>query len=325
MLASPLFDAPRYARALEAALWGMWQTHLDKRAHERDSRTDGDPEAVRLIAEGNAAEDAGDPRRGLLFYEDAIRRAPRFPRAHLNRESVPGAGSPAQAIDAYLAALSLDGGHSGALLNLGNAYLAAGRHREALDAYARSLQLGPGRPQVHFGIGLSLEQMGRMEDAISSFRTELELNPTHEAARSRLVAALASVGDFHAREGRKEEAVGAYRQALELRPDWAEASSNLGTALRDLGRFDQAIEAFEHAVRCAPDSPIVRRNLASALLASGRPREALDEFKRASQLGADDVECHLGAERVARTEPFGRGVGELHRGSPGSSPEASLR
>ena len=30
VLASPLFDAPRFARSLEHALWGMWEAHLRK-------------------------------------------------------------------------------------------------------------------------------------------------------------------------------------------------------------------------------------------------------------------------------------------------------
>lgn len=30
LLASPLFDAPRFARNLEAALWGMWRHHMKK-------------------------------------------------------------------------------------------------------------------------------------------------------------------------------------------------------------------------------------------------------------------------------------------------------
>ena len=32
VLASPLFDAPRFARNFEEALWGMWQHHQERSA-----------------------------------------------------------------------------------------------------------------------------------------------------------------------------------------------------------------------------------------------------------------------------------------------------
>src|SRR5260370_4601688 len=57
-------------------------------------------------------------------------------------------------------------------------------------------------------------------------------------------------------------AVEHYKQVLALVPDSATTWNDLGTALRSLGRFDEAVDCFRHALVLKPDLADAYRNLA---------------------------------------------------------------
>ena len=89
-----------------------------------------------------------------------------------------------------------------------------------------------------YGIGLLLQ--GDLRGAEAAFRTVMEIDPEYadgpvNVARARL------------QEGDVETAIPLLEQALELSPGLARAHYFLGTALRALGRYDEALAEFEAA------------------------------------------------------------------------------
>lgn len=79
--------------------------------------------------------------------------------------------------------------------------------------------------------------------------------------------------------GRFDEAIAHYRRAVEMRADYAPAFSNMGVALRASGDLPGAVAAYEQGLGVQPDYPDLHYNLANALLEQGRSDEAADHFR----------------------------------------------
>jgi tetratricopeptide (TPR) repeat protein len=72
---------------------------------------------------------------------------------------------------------------------------------------------------------------------------------------------------------------------LHPKPDYL---ANLGTALRHLGRHEDACKAFETAVRLKPDDTGLWKNLGNAQSQLARPAEAVSSFQHVLRLKPDD-------------------------------------
>jgi protein O-GlcNAc transferase len=204
-------------------------------------------EAARLLDEGNALEDAGRLEEAAQRYLEAVRRAPRLARAHLNYGNALLAGGDAHgAMAAYATALGCDPGYAAAHYNLGNALMRLGRPEEALAAYAESIRLKPDFADAHVALGNVQDELGRAEEAIAS-----------------------------------------YRRAIALRPDYAEVYYNLGNMLVGLGRLDDAEASLRRSVELRPDLPAAHHNLGLLLQQRGRAADAAAAYRRALELDAD--------------------------------------
>jgi len=99
------------------------------------------------------------------------------------------------------------------------------------------------------------------------------------ANRERLEAAVR-----HHTAGRLREAVGLYEEVLRAAPDDADVMQRLGTALAQLGQFEQGAHLMATSLELKPDRPQVLLNLARALLSLGRTDDALQCTNRAVAL-----------------------------------------
>jgi len=94
-----------------------------------------------------------------------------------------------------------------------------------------------------------------------------------------------------------EGAVRLYQRAITLEPERVEVKYYLGTALLQLGRFDDCIECFEAVLSLRPDSPDAHNNLGVAHQALGNWERAAKSFQEAIKTNPryDQAFFNLGA------------------------------
>jgi len=101
--------------------------------------------AAYLISRGNEARDARDWSRAALWYEEALRLAPRRADIHVQRgHMLKESGALEAAEQAYQAARALTPDDADLALQLGHLYKIADRPDEARASYKRALVLKPG-------------------------------------------------------------------------------------------------------------------------------------------------------------------------------------
>ena len=92
------------------------------------------------------------------------------------------------------------------------------------------------------------------------------------------------LGDIANQANQPQVAVGWIHRALEVDPTSGGACLSLGTALRRLGRRDEALAANRRALELLPDSAAAHYNCANTLLELQRAEEALAGYEQALRL-----------------------------------------
>ncbi|MGL4375319.1 MAG: CHAT domain-containing protein, partial [Microcoleaceae cyanobacterium] len=87
--------------------------------------------------------------------------------------------------------------------------------------------------------------------------------------------------------GRFEDAIGSYDNAIKIKDDYPEAWFNRGNALFNLGRFEDAIASFDNAIKFKPDDYEAWNNRGSALFNLGRFEDAIGSFDNAIHIKND--------------------------------------
>jgi Flp pilus assembly protein TadD len=100
--------------------------------------------------------------------------------------------------------------------------------------------------------------------------------------------------------GRVEEAIGHFRQAVALRRGWGAAHFNLANALHENDQNEEAIGQFEQATRLLPNPADAYVNLGIALQAVGRHADAVGQFKLALARKPGDPVTHYNLGNALR-------------------------
>lgn len=206
--------------------------------------------ALALVAQGNAAEDAGRPEEARALYERALGLAPRLPAAHLN---------------------------------LGIVREALGEADAARGSYLQVLALQPGHPFAAYNLGKLEYTQGRLHEAEPLLRAAIAGKADFHEAWVLLSNVLDARGDLQA-------AAQAISQALRLRPEYAGALFNQSCILRRLGRLADAEDAARGAVRLDPKNPDAFVALADALVLQGFAAAAVEPLRRAIALAPQRLE-----------------------------------
>ena len=207
--------------------------------------------AERLIAQGRAAEGAGNLRDACERYREAVALAP---------------------------------GHPAAQLNLGVGLEAAGDADGALTCYRAVLVVDPGNPYANYNLG-KLHFIRRAHpEAERYLRAALESKPEFPEA-------LVVLADLHDARGEYQEAAASLEAALRQRPEYAGAWFNYAIALAKLGRLAESEDAARATLRFDPEFFRGYVFLGDLLRTDARLEEAVDMFRRARSVPGGGLAC----------------------------------
>ncbi|HEU0299611.1 MAG TPA: tetratricopeptide repeat protein, partial [Longimicrobium sp.] len=248
----------------------------------------GDSEAHALVLRG-AHEIRLATRESLeraaSFYEEAIRRDPRYARAYAGLAT-------AYMWQAYFGHIAQSAGYTRARATaeraraldagLAEAYVVLGRIAQyngdfpgAEAHYQHALRLNPRDPRVYSRRSELLRRLERWDEAIASARRATELDPVSPAAFSDLATA-------YAEAERYPEALAASEVALQFSPDHPVLLGNRALWLSEMRRHDEAVRAIEYARSRAPAEAFSKGMLAYVYARAGRRAQA-DSAARAAE------------------------------------------
>ena len=280
----------------------------------------------------NAYWKTGQAQTSLRYYEEALRRKPRYPAARRNyAQALIDVGRLTDAIKALEAAVPPADNHPDAatLNSLGAALLGAGRPDHSAATLRSALRIDSDLPEAYVNLGNALSRLGDQAGAIGALGNAIRLQPGSAAAHNNLASMLHAKGDFEQATYHFERAIHSdpdyavarynygralaerklYAQAeaqlsaaLRLDPQLAEAAVSLGMVLIQTGHPQTAIEAYRQAIRIKPGLTAAHFNLGLALLARGEKTEAKQHLELVIRSAPNDYEAHLHLGKILLDE-----------------------
>jgi tetratricopeptide (TPR) repeat protein len=134
-----------------------------------------------------------------------------------------------------------------------------------------------------YGIGLLLQ--GDLKGAEAVFTKVTEMEPEYADG-------WVNVARGQIQEGNMEEAEKFLRRALEVDPGLAKTHFFLGTALKSLGRYDEALEESRVAASKYPRDRVVVNQIGRILFLKREYGQAINEFQKVLKIDAEDLQAH---------------------------------
>lgn len=179
------------------------------------------------------------------------------------------------------------------LLQLGDAYMRAGRTSESSDLFKRAAELAPRDPRALRQLAISYVATGQKDEALTVLNTSLDLGAEASVVGYAIAFAHLRSGDYQA----------ALQVAQDLRkrfPTDAIAANLEGAALAALGKIDDARKSFEAALKAEPGFIDAHANLAALKLKVGDLAGAERDYSDVLQSDAKNVAALLGLAGVAQ-------------------------
>ncbi|HMJ63145.1 MAG TPA: tetratricopeptide repeat protein, partial [Bryobacteraceae bacterium] len=126
-------------------------------------------------------------------------------------------------------------------IELGQAWLGAGKTVQAVAAFERALERKPRSPVALLNLGDAFAEAGRPARAVAVLNRAVTIAPNDPLVWYQL-------GIVHSSAGREQEAIAAFERAAALDPDMAEAHNLLGAALAASGDLDHAQRELSRAL-----------------------------------------------------------------------------
>jgi tetratricopeptide (TPR) repeat protein len=247
-------------------------------------------------------------RDGAALLDELAGRRPERREVWLWRaRSLLALGEPRRAAVMLETARRLECADSEMLADLGDLYVNAGQPADALERYEEAFSVEIPNPDRLLRAAEGCLLLGRPEDARRFLKRAGEATPESETeeAAGLVRRRLRLEGDLAVTEGRPEDAVGAYESLLRTHPLDADVLVRLGDVRRGMGRLEAARIAYERAARIPGWAARAR----SAGAGGDRSRPLRGGRRVAgSRAGAGPATARRGVPRSAG--PSGRGARE---------------
>lgn len=174
----------------------------------------------------------------LLFWEDAVKKAPKARGYNNLGTSLLQKGRRAEAIEAFNTAIKLDDFYAEPHINLGVVLHRTGNKNEAFAHYKRAVEIGEMHPELFLNFGLLHTDLKNFTAAEICFKTALQIKPYYTKAYTAL-------GQLYQFQNKYEEAKNCFEKALQGNNPGREELYLYATVQNQLGNHDQAIAYFE--------------------------------------------------------------------------------
>jgi protein O-GlcNAc transferase len=300
--ASPLMDAPRFARDMEAAYRRIWQDFCatsPKPAGQIPS-IPPDQSPDRLLALAISHHQAGRLAQAEELYKQILQNNPNHPDAlHLSGMALAQTGRAAEGIELIQKAIAAMPDAALFHMSLGEAQRRVRNLDQAVASFTKATELDPELVEAHNNLSAALSDVRRFDDALSAAKKAVALRSGYAEAHFNLGYALSATNQ-------KEAAIVSYRRAIELKPNYAEAHFNLGSVFQKLMRYDDAISEFSRAITLKPDFAEAYNNLGISLGNRGRSEDAVAAYTTAIRLNPNNPRSHSnlahGLSQLARLD-----------------------
>ena len=157
-------------------------------------------------------------------------------------------GDTAAAVDDFSKAVAADPHDAGALNNLGQVLVKAGRVQEAIPYFDRAIEISAQTWSYRFNRARAYEELKQWGPAIADYRAAAQLFPDDYATQFNLGKSLEADGNL-------PDAIDAYQQAIKLAPGQPDFQLALGHALEAAGRPKDAAGAYRAYLDLQPAAP----------------------------------------------------------------------
>jgi tetratricopeptide (TPR) repeat protein len=235
---------------------------------------------TRRIADGRRALDAGLLAAAIEAYSAAIELDGRSAAAFAARaEAYRKAGELQRAIDDCDQAIRLDSTLPAAYLARAAAWHDQGRFDRAFADYGEAIRLAPDDPIAFNNRGLAHFDQRDYARAIADFNHAIRLDPGYATAyRNRGLA--------HDRTNDHDTAIADYTEAIRIDPSYGLAYQNRAATHHRKRDYDRAIADYTTALRLDPRSAVVLNNRGYAYLEKREFERAVADFTTAVRLDA---------------------------------------
>jgi len=272
-------DPSKAAAVLQQGLFHHRQGQLQQAMERYVEVLQDDPEnadALYYIAVVACQEEQF--KQGIELGRRALDVGPPQARVHnLIGKAHERLGEAQEALNAFDAAIALDGNFAEAHGNRAGLLATAGHAAEALAGFDRALALDPSATADWINRGALLKEMGSYVEALASYERALKLMPDNPDI-------LISRADLLTTLGRLPEAEAAYAETLKRDPKRAVAYAHQATVVRNQGRLVEARQLAERGLAITPDEPASSFVLAQLMLLNGEWPQAWPLFERREAL-----------------------------------------